>query len=337
MVSKKIRVIQFGLGPIGIECIKWILKKPGYKLVGAIDIDPGKKGKSLDEVMGMKTKTGIVVSDDPRSVFVKTKPDIVLHTTQSSLKQVLPQLEMIIKSGINVVSSTEELLVPQLQNPLLAKRLDILAKKHGVTVLGTGVNPGFVMDTLPLCLSSMCLEIKSISVRRELDAGKRRLPLQKKVGSCLSVKEFQSLKRQNKIGHVGLIESLDLILKGLGWKPDKIVETLDPVIAGKKLKTEYFSIDKGMVCGIKHIARAIKNKKTIVTLDLRMYVGAPESYDLVEIEGTPPITCWFIGGIQGDKATVAALVNSAPRVVLAAPGLATMKDLNLPLGFETLV
>ncbi|MBN1902473.1 dihydrodipicolinate reductase [Candidatus Sumerlaeota bacterium] len=334
MALKKIRAVQFGLGPIGIECMKWILKKPGYKLVGAIDIDPAKIGKSLDTIMGEKTKTGIVVSDDPKAVFAKTKPDIVLHTTQSSLKKVFPQLELIIKAGINVVSSTEELLLPDLQNPTLAKKIDLLAKKHGVSVLGTGVNPGFVMDTLPLCLSSMCLEIQSISVRRELDAGKRRLPLQKKVGSCLSAAEFQALKKQNKIGHVGLRESLELILKGLGWKADKVVETLDPVVADRKLTTEYFTIDKGRVCGIKHVIRALKSKKQVVTLDLRMYVGAPESFDLVEIDGTPPIKCRFTGGIQGDKATVAALVNSAPRVVSAAPGLLTMKDLKLPLGFD---
>lgn len=335
MSSKKIKVVQVGLGPIGVECIKWILKKPSFNLVGAIDIDPRKKGKLLEKVIGLKGKTGIVVSDDPKSVFTKTKPDVALHTTQSSLKQVLPQLELMITSGINVVSSTEELLVPELQNPELAKKIDRLAKKYGVTVLGTGVNPGFVMDTLPLFLSSMSLEIKSISVRRELDAGKRRLPLQKKVGSCLSVGEFQSLKKQKKIGHVGLRESLDLILKGLGWTPDKVVETLDPVVAWRKLKTDYFSIDKGRVCGIRHIARALKNNKAIVTLDLRMYVGAPESFDLVEIEGTPAIKCKFIGGIHGDRATVAALLNSAPRVVSSPPGLLTMKDMKLPLGFET--
>lgn len=336
MASKKIRVVQFGLGPIGIECIKWILKKPSFKLVGAIDIDPQKKGKLLETVIGLQTKTGIVVSDDPLSVFGKTKPDIALHTTRSSLKQVFDQLELMIKSGINVVSSTEELLVPDLQNPNLAKKIDRLAKKHGVTVLGTGVNPGFVMDTLPLCLSSMSLEIKSISVRRELDAGKRRLPLQKKVGSCLSVKQFQALKKQKKIGHVGLLESLDLILKGLGWTPEKVVETLDPMIADRNIKTDYLSILKGQVCGIKHIAKALKNKKSIVTLDLRMYVGAPESFDLVEIEGTPPIKCKFIGGIHGDRATVAALVNSAPCVLSAPPGLVTMKDMKLPCGFETI-
>jgi len=329
------KMVQFGLGPIGIECVKWALKKPSIELVGAVDIDPQKAGKRLDDLVGMAGKTDVVISADLEGVLKNTKPDIALHTTQSSLPVVLPQLELLIKFGINVASSTEELLVPELQHPEIAAKIDQLAKQHGVSVLGTGVNPGFVMDTLPLCISSMCLDIESVKVWRELDAGKRRLPLQKKVGSCLTTEEFQALKEQNKIGHVGLIESLDLLLKGLGWKADKIVETLDPVVADRKLKTEYLEIEKGKVCGIKHVAKAVINGEEKVCLDLRMYVGAPESFDMVEIKGTPPIHLKFSGGIQGDKATVAALVNAIPRVIEAQPGLLSMRDITLPRAFET--
>jgi len=333
---EKIKVAQFGLGPIGMECVRWILKKPSLELVGAIDIDPEKAGKPLSTLLGINKLSGISVSPDLGKALKNSKPDVALHTTQSSLEKVFPQIEILVKAGINVVSSTEELLVPELQHPLLAKRIDQLAKKYNVTVLGTGVNPGFVMDTLPLCLSSMCLEIESVKVRRELDAGKRRLPLQKKVGSCLTTEEFLKLKKEKKIGHVGLVESLDMILKGLGWVADAIEETLDPVVADRNLETEYLKIKKGRVCGIKHCARAFRNGKEIVSLDLRMYVGAPESFDLVEIEGVPPIRAKFTGGIHGDHATVAALINSIPFVMCADPGLLTMREIRLPMAFETL-
>ena len=336
MTEKKIGVIQYGLGPIGIECVKWILKKPLMEIVGAIDIDPEKSGKPLEKIIKIFKKTGIVISSDASSVLKNSKADVVIHTTKSSLKDVFPQIEEIIKAGKHVISSTEELLEPELQNPDIAEKIDKLAKKAGVAVLGTGVNPGFVMDSLPLCLSSMCLEIKSIKIRRELDAAKRRLPLQKKIGSGLSVDEFLTLKSLKKIGHIGLIESLEFILKGLGWIPDKIIETLDPVVAKKNLKTKYLSIKKGQVCGIKHIAKAIKNKKEIVSLDLRMFVGASESFDSIEIEGVPPIKAKFEGGIAGDYATVAALINSIPRIISSPPGLKSMRDLSLPFAFDAI-
>ena len=336
MSREKIKVIQYGLGPIGTECAKWCLRKPGLELIGAVDIDPEKAGKPLEEVLGIQESTGITVSKNLEQCLKKGKPEVALHTTQSSLKAVFPQLEQLLKAGINVVSSTEELLVPELQNPELTSRLDQMASENQVTVLGTGVNPGFVMDTLPLCLSSMCLEIKSIRVRRELDAGKRRLPLQKKVGSTLSVEEFNTLKKEKKIGHVGLVESMVLLLKGLGWRPDEVIETLDAMVAEQDLRTEFLTIRKGEVCGIKHIARALKGGKEIAAIDLRMYVGAPESFDLVEIEGTPPIKMKCIGGIHGDRATVAALVNAVPRVLEAASGVKTMSDLKLPAAFDAI-
>ncbi len=334
MVSDSFAVVQYGLGPIGIACVRQALKKPGLRIMGAVDIDPEKTGRPLEEILGVSDATGVVVRPTLREALQDAKADVALHTTQSSLKAVLPQLEELARQGINVVSSTEELLIPELQSPPESEYLDRLARDCGVTILGTGVNPGFVMDTLPLFFSSLCLEIRAIRVRRELDASKRRFPLQKKVGSGITVEEFADLKSQKKIGHVGFVESLAMILKGLDWNADEVTETLDPVIAPEELRTAFFVIPAGHVCGIRHIARAIKNGREIVTLDLRMYSGAPESYDLVEIDGTPPIRVKTEGGIPGDEATVAALVNALPRVVCARPGLVTMRDLRLPCAFQ---
>lgn len=336
MSQTKIKVIQYGLGPIGVMCAKWILCKPNLQIVGAVDIDPNLTGKALEDVLGVKINTGVKVSADLASVLKKTKADVAVHTTRSSLKDIFPQLEELVKAKISVVSSTEELLVPNLQNPALADKLDKLAKKNKVVVLGTGVNPGFVMDTLPLCLSSMCLDIQSIEIKRQLDASKRRLPLQKKIGSGMTAKEFCALRAQKKIGHVGLVESMDMLLKGLNIKADKIVEKLEPVIAKKDLQTKYLKVKKGLVCGIKHTAGAFVGKKKVISLDLRMFIGADESFDSVEIKGVPPIKVKAIGGIAGDFATVAALLNAIPRVLKSEPGSKTMMELEVPYAFDAI-
>ncbi len=332
--KKTIRVIQYGLGPIGQETAKIVLKKEGLELIGAVDINPELVGKDLGEILG-ENKLGITISKTLSDALNGKKADIALHTTTSFIKTIKPQLEELIKAGINIASSTEELLVPHLQSPKEAEEIDKLAKEHSVTVLGTGVNPGFVMDTLPLCLSGICLEVHKIGVRREVDAGTRRLPLQKKVGAGLEVDEFKRLVDEKKLGHIGLIESVALIAEGLGWELDDIQESIEPVVADDDHTTKYLTVKKGQAAGLKHIAEGFKDNKVLIHLDLRMYVGAKEPFDYVHIIGVPEIKCKLEGGIAGDQATVASLVNAIPRVVKAAPGLVTMDKLSVPLALIT--
>jgi len=327
--KKKIKVLQYGFGPIGQETVRAVLKKEGLELIGVVDINPKFIGKDVGEILGEK-KLGIIVKQSLAEALNGQKADIALHTTTSFVKSVKPQLEELIRAGINVVSSTEELLIPHLQSPEEAKEIDELAKAYNVTILGTGVNPGFVMDTLPLFLSSTCLDVKKIEARREVDAGTRRLPLQKKVGAGLDVDDFKKLAKEKKLGHIGLIESIALIAEGLGWKLDDIQESVEPVIADKDCKTKYLEVRKGQAAGLKHVAKGFKNKEELIQLDLRMYVGAKEPFDYIHIIGTPEIKCKFEGGIAGDQATVASLINSIPRVLKASPGLVTMYKLPIP-------
>ena len=333
MRQRKIKVVQYGLGPIGMDTAKEVLRRENLQLVGAIDIAPEKKGEDLGDLLGMKGPLGIIVSDDADSVLSKNKPDVVLHTTQSFVKVVYPQLKEIIQSGANVVSSTEELLYPQLKNPQIAAEIDELAKEHKVTVLGTGVNPGFVMDTLALVLTGVCTEVRRIKVTRVVDVSTRRLPLQRKVGAGLAREEFERRIKEGSLGHVGLAESVALIAHGLGWALEDIRESIQPVIATKDLETEYFKISEGRVAGIKHIARGLKDQQEAIILDLRMYVGAEEPGDSICIDGTPTIDMAIRKGIMGDIATVASLVNAIPRVLEAEPGLKTMADLPIPRAF----
>lgn len=324
-----LRVIQYGLGPIGVETAKYLTQKGEFKLVGAIDIAPEKVGKDLGEMLGVAALRGITVTDNLTDVLKQVRAEAALHTTGSFLTQVYPQLEEIIIAGINVVSSCEELAFPWYHHPSLAKKIDNLAQEHGVTVLGTGVNPGFVMDELVLSLASVCRKVEKVEVRRVLDAGKRRGPLQKKVGAGISEREFQKRVESKTIGHVGLAESVAFIAGGFGWNLESIDEMISPVISSKDVQTDFVQVSKGQVAGIKMQALGKKGGRDVITLELQMYVGAEKSYDAIYIKGNPSFESRIEGGVPGDIATVAKLVNSIPRVVDGKPGL--LSPLNIGL------
>lgn len=326
-MQKKYRVIHYGLGPIGIEAARLVFRKSLMESVGAVDISRDLVGKDLGEIIGINRKLGVVVSDSAKSVFDSTNADIVLHTTGSRIKKIFPELKEIIESGLNVISSSEELIFPLKENADLAHKVDHLAKKHGVTVLGTGVNPGFVMDALPLFLTGVCQDVKRIHVERFVDAGTRRYPLQKKVGAGMTEEAFRKQIAQKSLGHVGLLESLYLVAENLGIILDDVNESIEPVITRKVVKTAYFSLKPGDVAGIKHTAEGIKDGEKVITLDLRMYIGCEEPYDAIHIVGTPEIKLRIEGGVAGDQATAAILVNSIDAVAKAPPGLMTVKDL----------
>jgi len=329
-----IRVIQFGLGPIGCASAQAILEKKGLELVGAVDIAPDKAGKDLASVLGFKGNLGICVHPDAAELFLKVKADAVVHTTGSFFKDVYPQLAVAATAGLNVVSSAEELILPQLKNPALAGQLDRLARAHGSSILGTGVNPGFVMDTLALVLSGVCKSVRSIKITRRVDASTRRMPLQRKVGAGMKPAEFRKLVKEGKLGHIGLLESMSLVALGLGWKLDRTQERVEHVLAEKRVKSKYFTVAPGEVCGLKHTGAGYVDGRKVIDMDLRMYLGASDPLDSIELQGEPKLRMLIPGGVAGDVATVASLINAIPRVIEAEPGLKTMLDPPIPLAFR---
>jgi 4-hydroxy-tetrahydrodipicolinate reductase len=329
MENRKIRVIHYGLGPIGLATAKMVLKKPDMEIVGAVDIAKDMVGKDLGEILGVQP-IGVHVTDNAERLFAKTKADVVIHTAGSRLKQVAKQLEEILRGGKNIVSSAEELLFPTPENVEAAAKIDKLAREKGVTVLGTGVNPGFVMDALPLTLTGVCEEVREVHVERIVDAGTRRYPLQRKVGAGMTPELFRQKVAEKAMGHVGLRESLYLIADRLHLVFDDIRESVEPIIAEKPLKTDYFELKPGDVAGIKNLGEGFRKGKKIVTLDLRRYIGAEDSHDSIRIVGTPALNLRIEGGVAGDQATAAILVNSVPAVIAATPGLTTVKDLPAP-------
>lgn len=330
---KEARVVVYGVGAMGSLIARHLLEKKGVKIVGAIGHRTG-VGRDLGEVIGIEERLGVMVSDDADAVLSEAKADVALHATTSFLKQVYPQIAKAVEYGANVISTCEELSYPYIVDLNLARKLDALAKKHGATILGTGVNPGFVMDTLPIVLTGVCQQVKEIKVTRSLDAAKRRIPFQKKIGAGLTVKEFKEKIEEKKItAHVGLRQSISLIASALGWELDKIEMTpIEPVIAEKRVVSQLRAgviVEPGQIAGIRQAGWGVMHGEKAITLNLYMYMGA-EEYELYTIEGVPSINMKSTPSIHGDIATVAMVVNSIPKVIKAPPGLVTMKDLLIP-------
>jgi hypothetical protein len=300
------------------------------KLVGAIDIDPAKVGKDLGDLLETGSKTGVVVEGDAEQALKRLQPDVLLHCTSSFLPMVKDQLLLAARCGVDVVSSTEELLFPEFQHAALAQELDAAAKAGGVSFLGTGVNPGYAMDFLAVIASAVTFDVQSIKCTRIVDASTRRLPLQKKVGAGLTKAEFQQQMATGKFGHVGMRESVALLARALDFKVDRIEHTVEPVLAPEDLKTPYLVVKEGQVAGIRNHGYGYLGKRPLLHLDLSMYVGAPDPRDEVVLESTPPIHLKFVGGIAGDQATAAILVNNLHGIVAAPPGLRTVLDVAPP-------
>jgi 4-hydroxy-tetrahydrodipicolinate reductase len=328
---EELRVVCVGLGPIGKAIAKGLLEKKGLKIVGAADVAPDLIGKDLGEVLELGRKLGVTVRDDLDKLLDEVKADIAVIATKSYLPDVYPQIESCVKHCVNVISTCEELSYPYYRYPELSAKIDTLAKDYGVTVLGTGINPGYLMDALPIMLTGACTKVDSIKVIRMMDSKKRRIPYQKKIGTGLSPEEFRKMIEEKKItGHVGLTESIAMIAAALGWKLDEIKEfPPEPVIADREVQA-YVTVKPGQVAGLKSVAHGIKDGKPVIVLEFVSHALVEEEHDTIIIEGTPRIEEKKIGGVHGDIGTVAVVINMIPKVINAPPGLFTMKDLPIP-------
>lgn len=299
------------------------------KLVGAVDIDPAKAGRPLSEFVP-DAPARAMVHDDPRPMLKRKAPDIALVTTGSRVREVEPLIHALARRGVAVVASCEELLYPWYADDALARSLDKTARKGGVAVLGAGVNPGFVLDAFAAVCTTPMESVRAIKAVRIVDAATRREPLQRKVGAGMSPAEFRALADENRIGHVGLVESVLLLADAMGWALDEVTENLAPKIATGAHRTKYLSVAKGQVAGILHEAKGRIDGRTVITLRLEMYVGAESPSDTITVTGKPGLRVVIEGGTPGDLATAAIMVNLIPRVLEAAPGLCTMAEIALP-------
>jgi len=328
-----IRVMHFGLGPIGAAIVKQIAARPGFKIVGGIDIDSAKIGRDVGDVVGLSKRIGVKVSDDAGKAIKAAKPDVVVLCTSSSIKKVLPLIETVLKSKVPIVSTTEELSYPGYTHIRQAQKIHSWAKKAKVAVLATGVNPGFAMDALPIALTAVCERVDRVIVNRIQDARIRRLPFQQKIGAGLTTEQFQKKVDDGSVRHVGFTESIAMIADALGWALDRITDNIEPKLASVTISSEFLAVDPGYVCGIIQDGVGYRKGEPVIRLHMEAYLGAPESYDSVEIEVSPMLSMKMAVGIHGDVATASIVVNSIPKVLDASPGLHTMRDLTLPSFF----
>ena len=323
---KKIKVVQMGLGPIGNKATLYLAERENLQIVGAVDADPAKVGKDVGVLAGL-APLGVAVKPDIAQALAGQSADVVLLTTSSALTRIADQLKQVLPFGVHVVSSCEELSYPWQTNPAVAGEIDELAKKHGVSVLATGVNPGFLMDFLPIAMTGVCKSVRQVTVERIQDATFRRIPFQKKIGAGLTQAEFQAKVEQGVLRHVGLTESVQMIASRLGWRLDSTSDEIAPVVAEKDVPLGDGVIEAGKVLGVRQIGRGIVNGREAITLFFRAAIGEPESRDRIIIDGEPSIDTCIKGGVNGDVATCAILVNAIPAVIKARPALRTMADI----------
>ena len=325
-----IRVLIVGLGPIGASVARQIVARKGFQLVGAVDIDPQKVGRDAAEVIGLDRALRVKVTGDIGKTIKSVKPQVAVLCTSSSLKAVAGQFEAVLKYRVPIVTTTEEAAYPSRANRRLAARLDAAARKAKVAVLGTGVNPGFTMDALPIALTAVCERVDSIEVLRVQDARIRRLPFQQKIGAGLTREQFEHRVTGRTVRHVGFTESIQMIADAMGWKLDRVTDEIEPKMAGADVASDLLSVRAGQVCGLIQRGTGYVSGEPRIRLRLEAYLGAPESYESVSIEGSPRIHSRIDGGVHCDIATASMAVNSIPAVLAAQPGFRTMRDMRLP-------
>lgn len=324
---KEIKVVHIGLGPLGQKMIKFLSEREGLDLVGVVDINTEIAGSDVGEFCNIDKYMGITVLSDIKSVIENEKPDVALLTTVSSLEKLISQVENVAKYGINIVSTCEELSYPLILQPELSKRLDEIAKTYDISIIGTGVNPGFLMDYLPITLTGISQKVESIKISRIQNASFRRIPFQKKIGVGLSLEEFEARKIEGSLRHVGLTESISMIADRIGWTLEKCEDIITPVVAMEDVHAGENEIKKGMVLGIQQIGKGYVNGKEIITLTFSASIGEENPADTVEITGTPDIISTIQGGVNGDIATCALTINAVRSILGLAAGLKTMVDI----------
>ncbi len=327
-MSNTIRVIQYGLGPIGSAVARHIAERTGLELVGGVDIDPKKVGKDMGQVIGLGRRLGFPVTAKLKDAQARAKADVATHTTSSYFDLIKDQILEILEAGLDIVSTAEELSFPWLAHPQEGAAIDAAAKRAGKTVLGTGINPGFLMDSLPLYFTALCQRVDHIDIGRIQNASLRRGPFQAKIGSSMTVKEFQAKMDAGRMGHVGLRESVSMVFHTLGKKLTRYESAVEPVVADKRVKTDFFDVEPGRVKGLKQVARGYTDAGEFMTLTFIAVLDMQNEADTIKITGRPNLEV-TLKGTNGDIGTVAIAVNAIRRVKEAPPGLVTMRDLPL--------
>ena len=332
---KQIRVLQWGLGAMGSGMARLMLDKPGLQIVAAVDSRPDFAGQDLGNVLKLDKKLGIIVNANPDEVLDKEKVDMVVIATTSWLTEQAPDLRRIIHAGINCVSIAEEMADPYAQNPELSEELDELCKQHNVTLLGTGVNPGFVLDLLVVVLTGGNHAVERIEASRVNDLSPYGPTVMRSQGVGITAAAFKAgIEDGSIVGHVGFPESIHMISDALGLGVDRIEQTREPIISNVYRETPHVKVQPGMVAGCAHIGIGYRGRTEVIRLihpqQIHPHLEGQDTGDYIHIYGKPEIHLAIKPEIAGGIATMGLAVNMIPHVYAATPGLKRMIDLPVP-------
>jgi 4-hydroxy-tetrahydrodipicolinate reductase len=333
------RILHVGLGPLGRMIVADVVSRGAGRVVAAVDTDPALSGVQLGELVPSLRDTpghpeATLRVTGSLEAAAGTGCDCAIVSTSSDLARCAPTIRELVSRGVSVVSTCEELLYPWLRHPVLAEELHALCVHHGARLLGTGVNPGFLMDTLPVAATAVCRGVRSVHAWRIQDATTRRVPFQQKIGAGLDDREFAKKVREGTLRHVGLGESLHFIAKYLGLRVDDWHETIEPVRAERDLDCAVGHIARGRAAGVRQVAVGLArgedgDQRATVTLEFQAAIGQPDPHDRVAIEAEPSLDLVIKGGVHGDIATTSITVNAIGSMLSAAPGLHTMATIPL--------
>ncbi|MBX3363845.1 MAG: hypothetical protein KF866_03685 [Phycisphaeraceae bacterium] len=317
------RIVHVGFGPLGRRIAADLYLRGIGTVVAAVDTNPELRGKPLSTVVP-ESGSDLPIVENLDAIRDWSAIDAAVVTTVSDLSLCAETLRALLKRGLPVVSTCEELVYPWLRHAELAEDLDALAREHGGRLLGTGVNPGFLMDTLPVTATAVCRSVDRVRVWRVQDASTRREPFQRKIGAGLDREGFSQRAMDGSLRHVGLGESLFFIADRLGITLTSWNESMEQVRAERTLTCALGEIPAGHGAGVRQVATGFAGEREVITLDFLAAIGQENPHDRIVIDGDPGLDLTFAGGVHGDTATIAITLNAILSLVRANPGLHTM-------------
>jgi len=334
-MRQPVKIVVWGTGQMGTGIIKLVLEKTGMELVGVISSRKEREGMDLSGIIGRDKPIGLSISTDAAGLLNAVKPDVVLHATTSRVVDAIGELETALNSRANVISIAEEMSFPRSGSPELADKIEATAKKNKVSILGTGINPGFVLDLLVIALTGVCFRVDSITARRVNDLSPYGPSVLRTQGVGITPEEFhKGVADGSVVGHFGFPESISMIARSLGWEIERIEQTREPIVSQVERATPFVTVKPGLTAGCKHTGIGYMKGKPVITLihpqQVHPHMAEVTTGDYIEIAGYPNVSFSGSPEIPGGIGTEALAVNMIPQIINAAPGLYTMADLPVP-------
>ncbi|MBA7532162.1 2,4-diaminopentanoate dehydrogenase [subsurface metagenome] len=336
LILEKVKVIIWGFGAMGSGMARLLLKKKGVEIVGVCDLDPLKVGRNMYDVLETKSSSkAVLIHDNHQEIIKDGHADIVLLATDSFVKGAFDKIKYCVEKKMNVISTAEEMAYPKAKEPKLSKEMDNLAKENNVTILGTGINPGFVLDLLIIALTGTCETIENIKALRVNDLSPFGPTVMVEQGVGLTVEKFnEGLKNSKIVGHVGFNESINMITDAIGWKLEKVTQTKEAIVSKVYRKNDYVEIKAGNVAGCRQCGYGYVDGEIKIEMEhpqqIKPELEGVNTGDFITINGVPDISLQIKPEIPGGIGTISMTVNMIPHVINAEAGLKTMLELPIP-------